>query len=229
MRDLLRRIWYLVNRRRMERDMADEMEYHRESMAAERRAGFGSDLRLREDAREIWGWAWLDRLRQDLAYGARVLRNSPGFTLTAVLVLASGIGVPLTVFRAALSDLQGGPLPDPDTLVHLRRRAPGVFITNLPYPELAFYAVNAKSFRSVIGVSERNQAIFGEAAPGTAPEQIQVAFATSNYFPEFGIVPAYGRLLTPDDERRDSEPVALIGELFWQRRLGGDQAVIGHS
>jgi predicted permease len=229
MRELLRRIAYLWNHRRLEREMTEEMAYHRELLSPERRTEFGSDLRLREDAREIWGWAWLDRLRQDLAYGARVLHNSPGFTLTAVLVLASGIGVPLTVFRAALSDLQGGPLPDPDTLVHLRRRAPGVFITNLPYPELAFYAANAKSFRSVIGVSERNQAIFAETSPGAAPEQIQVAFATSNYFPEFGIVPAYGRLLTPDDERRDSEPVALIGELFWQRRLGGDPAVIGQS
>jgi predicted permease len=229
MRELLRRIAYLWNRRRLEREMAEEMAYHRELLSLERRTDFGSDLRLREDAREVWGWAWLDRLRQDLAYGARVLRNSPGFTLTAVLVLASGIGVPLTVFRAALSDLQGGPLPDPDTLVHLRRRAPGVFITNLPYPELAFYAANAKSFRSVIGVSERNQATFGETAPGAAPEQIQVAFATSNYFPEFGIVPAYGRLLTPEDERRDSEPVALVGELFWQRRLGGDPAVIGQN
>ena len=149
MRELLRRIGYLWNRRRLEREMADEMAYHRELMTPGRRRDFGSDLRLREDAREIWGWTWLDRLHPDLMYGARVLRNSPGFTLTAVLVLALGIGVPLTVFRAALLDLQGGSAPDPDSLVHLRRRAPGVLITNLPYPELAFYAANAKSFRSV--------------------------------------------------------------------------------
>ncbi len=229
MKQLLRRIGYLWNRRRLEREMADEMAYHRELMAPDRRTGFGSELRLREDAREIWGWAWLDRLQQDLSYGARTLRNSPGFTLTAVLVLALGIGVPLTVFRAALSDLQGGSLPDPDTLVQLRRRAPGVFITNLPYPELAFYAANAKSFRSVIGISERNQAVFGETAAGREPEQIQMAFATSNYFPEFGIVPTRGRLLTSGDERTGAEPVALAGELFWQRRLGGDPAAIGQS
>jgi hypothetical protein len=86
------------------------MAYHRELMAPNCRTGFGSDLRLHEDAREIWGWAWLDRLRQDLAYGARVLRNSPGFTLTAMLVLALGIGVPLTAFRMVLTDLQGGPV-----------------------------------------------------------------------------------------------------------------------
>ena len=106
-------------------------------------------------------------------------------------------------------------------------------MTNLTYPELAFYAANAKSFRNVIGVSKRNQAVFSEAAAGSAPESnpesINVAFATSNYFPEFGIAPALGRVLTPDDERPDAEPAAVIGELFWQRRLGGDPAVIGRS
>ncbi len=174
MRELLRRIAYLWNRRRLEREMAEEMAYHRELMSPERRAEFGSDLRLREDAREVWGWTWLDRLRQDLAYGARVLRNSPGFTLTAVLVLALGIGVPLTVFRVVLSDLQGGSLPDPDTLVHLTRRAPGAHITNLPYPELAFYAANAQVFpqrhrrlRSAI------QADLQRDRGRRAPEQIQ--------------------------------------------------------
>jgi hypothetical protein len=229
MKDLLRRTWYLVNRRRMEREMADEMEYHRELMAAERRTGFGSDLRLREDAREVWGWAWLDRLRQDVTYGARVLRNSRGFTLTAMLVLALGIGVPLTAFRVVLSDLTGGSAPDPDTLVHLTRRAPGAHITNLPYPELTFYAANARSFRQVMGISSRNQAIFGEVSAGSAPETIHVTFATSSYLPEFGITAAVGRLFNGGDERPDAEPVALVGELFWQRRLGGAPETIGQS
>jgi len=231
MKELLRRIWYLCNRGRLEREMAEEMAYHRELMSPERRTNFGNELRLREDAREVWGWTWLDRLRQDLSYGARVLRNAPGFTLTAMVVLALGIGVPLSAFRVVLTDLQGGSVPDPDSLVHLTRRAPGAHMTSLTYPELAFYAANAKSFRNVIGVSERNQAVFSGAAASNTPESISesihVAFVTSNYFPEFGIAPALGRVLTPDDERPDAEPAAVIGELFWQRRLGGDPAVVG--
>nr|MDP9323496.1 ABC transporter permease [Acidobacteriota bacterium] len=236
MKELLRRIWYLCNRGRLEREMAEEMAYHRELMSPDRRTNFGNELRLREDAREVWGWSWLDRLRQDLSYGARVLRNAPGFTLTAMVVLALGIGVPLSALRVVLTDLQGGSVPDPDSLVHLTRRAPGAHMTNLTYPELAFYAANATSFRNVIGVSERNQAVFSEAAastpesiPESIPQSINVAFVTSNYFPEFGIAPVLGRVLTPDDERPDGEPAAVIGELFWQRRLGGDPAVVGRA
>jgi predicted permease len=232
MMELLRRLAYLWNRRRLEREMAEEMAYHREMMPSDRRRNFGNDLRLREDAREMWGWTWLDRLQQDLRYGARVLRNAPGFTFAAMLVLVLGIGVPLSVFRVVLGDLQGGSAPDPDSLVHLTRRAPGAHMTSLTYPELAFYAANAKSFRSVIGVSKGNQAVFSEAAAGSTgpiPESIRVGFVTANYFPEFGIVPALGRVLTADDERVDAEPVAVIGELFWQRRLGGDSGIIGRS
>jgi predicted permease len=229
MLELLRRISYLWNRRRLEREMAEEMAYHRELMSPDRRTRFGDDLRLREEAREAWGWTWLDRLHQDLTYGARVLRKAPGFTLTAMLVLVLGIGVPLSAFRVVLSERQGGSVPDPDSLVQLTRRAPGAHVTNLTYPELAFYAANAKSFRNVIGVSERNQAVFSETAAGSTPESINVAFATSNYFSEFGIAPALGRVLTPDDERPDAEPAAVVGERFWRRRLGGDPAAIGRS
>ena len=227
MMELLRRISYLWNRRRLEEEMAEEMAYHREMMSPEHRASFGNELRLREDAREMWGWTWLDRLHQDLTYGARVLRNAPGFTLTAMLILVLGIGVPLSAFRMVLTELKGGSAPDPDSLVHLTRRAPGAHMTSLTYPELAFYSANAKSFRNVIGISASNQAVFGEAATGGTPESIHVAFVSSNYFPEFGIAPTLGRVLTPDDERPDAEPAAVIGELFWKRRLGGDHAVIG--
>src|SRR5918995_894384 len=170
MKELLRRISYLWNRRRLEREMAEEMAYHRELMSPERRKHFGNDLRLREDAREAWGWTWLDRLHQDLRYGTRVLRNAPGFTLTAMLVLVLGIGVPLSAFRLLLTELPGGSAPDPDSLVRLTRRAPGVHMTTLTYPELAFYAANAKSFRTIVGISQRNTAAFSETASVGTPE-----------------------------------------------------------
>ena len=227
--ELFRRISYLWNRRRLEREMEEEMAYHRELMSPDERTSFGDALRLREDAREMWGWTWLDRLQQDLTYGARVLRNAPAFTLTAMLILVLGIGIPLSAFRLVLTNLQGASAPDPDSLVRLTRRAPGAQMTSLTYPELTFYAENATSFRSVIGLSERNPATFSDEAAGSTPEPVNVAFATANYFPEFGITPTLGRVLTTDDERADAEPAALVGESFWQRRLGGEASVIGKS
>src|SRR5579872_4904289 len=99
MRKLYRRIHFLLHRRRVERELAEEMEAHREMMPAERRAKCGNTTRLREDSREAVSWRWLDQLWKDLCYGARVLGRAPGFTLGAVTVLALGVGVNLVEFQ----------------------------------------------------------------------------------------------------------------------------------
>jgi macrolide transport system ATP-binding/permease protein len=179
MGELLRRIWYRVNRRRMEREMAEEMAYHRELMPEQNRPG--SDWRAIETSREVWGWGWLDRLTQDLRYGSRLLWRSPGFTMTAMLVLGLGIAVPITVFRQAASELYATTAPDPATLVSLARRAPGMRSTVMSYPELIFYAAQAESFRELIGISQTYQATLDSS------EAVRLQFVTPNYFREFGI------------------------------------------
>jgi len=54
---------------------------------------------MRERSREAWGWGWLDRLAQDVRFGFRLLKKSPGVTFTAIMVLALGIGVNVTAFN----------------------------------------------------------------------------------------------------------------------------------
>jgi hypothetical protein len=92
-------VYYLLNRRRLQRELAEEIEAHHHMMSADRRPHFGNATRLREESREVWSWIWLGQLWQDLHYGARVLWGAPGFTLGAVAILAPGIGVNLAEFQ----------------------------------------------------------------------------------------------------------------------------------
>src|ERR1700734_193833 len=111
---------YLIHRRHLDADLQDDMDFHREMAARAGRNNFGNSLRMREQAYEAWGWTWLDRLIQDLRYGARVLLRAPGFTLLAVIVLAIGIGVNVSAFSLFdLVALKPLPVPDADRIVRL--------------------------------------------------------------------------------------------------------------
>src|SRR6516164_8248734 len=99
MGDLFRRIYYLLNRRRLERELQNDIDFHREMLSSDARKNFGNRTLAQERSREAWGWSWLDRLAQDLRFGARLRRKSPGLVLTAITVLAVGIGVNVTAFN----------------------------------------------------------------------------------------------------------------------------------
>src|ERR1039458_10128589 len=77
MSDFFRRLQYLLNRRRLDRALANDMEFHREMAARHGRSNFGNPLHLREEARDAWGWTWVERLSQDLGYAARTQARMP--------------------------------------------------------------------------------------------------------------------------------------------------------
>src|SRR5512143_3424091 len=98
MKTLLRRLHYLLHRRRFDQELAHDLEFHREMAARHGNPPPGNALLLREEARDAWGWTWIDRLGQDLRYAARTLRRSPVFALTTIMMLAVGIGANVAVF-----------------------------------------------------------------------------------------------------------------------------------
>ena len=224
MSEFLRRVYYLLNRRRLDAELQNDMDFHREMAARAGNPNFGNTLRLREQAHEAWGWTWLDRLIQDLRYGVRILVRAPGFTLMAVLVLAIGIGVNVAAFSlfdmVALTPL---PVLDSDRIVRLERRSPSNIASEMAYPSFLFYGEHARTLSATMAVL------------GVPPMQIDhdqqlssASFITPNYFTELGARPAYGRLLDPaSDGGANAAPAVVLSYGLWQRRFGSDPNVAG--
>lgn len=226
MNEFFRRLLYLFSRRRLERELESDMQFHREMAARQGRNNFGNILQLREEAREAWGWTWMDRLGQDLRYGIRVMSRSPGFTLIAVTVLAIGIGVNVAAFSLFdMVALQPLPVPHPERLLRLERRSPSSYTSEMAYPSFLFYRDHARTLSA------------GMAVLGVPPMQIEgdlqgtsTSFVTANYFSELGIRTRYGRMLNPGlDDSSSSPPVMVISYGLWQRRFAGNPTVIGST
>jgi predicted permease len=222
MGELWRRIWYFLNRSRFERELRDEMAEHRAMMTASR-ARFGNELRLREESSDVWGWAWLDRLRQDVRFAVRLLGRAPLFTLTAVAVLSLGVGVNLAAFQI-LDAVAFSPLPvsEPDRLVKVEHRNPRGYSTSFSYPEFAFYRDKASVFSSTFALAYASVTLGDDDS-----RHVDGEFVSANYFADLGAQPVAGRLLDPADDRADAPPVLVMAESVWRSRFGSDPAVIG--
>jgi len=225
MTTFFRRLHYLLNRRRLDQELANDLEVHREMSSQQGNIRIGNALRLREEARDAWGWTWIDRLGQDLRYAARGLRRSPGFAAAAILILAIGIGCNVAVFGFfSLMMLQPINVRDPASLLRFHRRGLNQYAFTAPYPEMAFFREHSRTLSAVIGVNSTSVSIDGEARP------LDVRFVTANFFRELGGGCRLGRPLDPArDERPDAAPVIVLSYGFWQRHFAGDVSVVGRA
>ena len=223
MNEFFRRIRYLLNRRRFDRELASDMEFHRKMAGTDR--SFGNTLRLREDARQAWGWMWIDSLAQDLRYAARTLRKSPVFTLAAVLVLATGIGMNVTAFGLFdMMVLKPLPVRDPGTILQFHRSSSKGSASLVTYPAVAFYGEHSTKLSAVMAASGGGLTFENDASP------IGARFVTANCFTELGAGAALGRVLNPVwDNGVDAAPAVVLDYRFWQRRFASDPSVIGRT
>jgi predicted permease len=221
-----RRVWYFLNRRRLERELEREMASHRAQLEDPRR--FGSALRIREQSADVWGWTWIDDLLHDLRYGARQLRRAPAFAAIAILTLTLGIGANTAYFSVINGDFfADAPVRDPGSLRSLEWADPPLVRRSRAVPYDAFRALTqAQSFASVACATDAELTTIGV---GTNTFGGPVQRVTGNYFQTLGITMAQGRSLTAADDRPGAAPAAVISDGMWRRRLDSAPDVIGRE
>jgi putative ABC transport system permease protein len=171
----------------------------------------------------------MERLFQDLRYGFRMLRKSPGFTAVAVMTLALGIGANTAIFsvmNAAL--LRALPYPQPGRLMMLFHSYPKLNLPRATVSPLGFdyYRNNVQSFEA-IGAFSGYRAPQNLTGAGN-PEQVRAVSVTGGFFPVLGIQAWRGRTIGFEADQGSSRVVVLSYGL-WQQRYGGDPGMIGRD
>jgi putative ABC transport system permease protein len=163
----------------------------------------------------------------DLRFALRQLLKNSGFTAVAVLTLALGIGANTAIFsliNAAL--LRALPFPDPDRLAVIWADSPGRSgLEHLPpaNADVAAWREKSESFARLAAFSPRS----ADLVDGGDPERLGAAGVTAGFFETLGVTPQLGRTLAAEEEAPGGPPVALISHGLWQRRFGGDPALLG--
>jgi len=170
----------------------------------------------------------MQSLLQDLRYGARMLMKKPGFTLTAVITLALGIGANTTMF-SLLDALLLKPLPgvtEPERLIQIGRTYSGAGFNTSAYADyLDFRDQNT----TLAGIAGEGAQAFHLGTDKTA-ERVRGALVTGNYFEVLGARAAQGRLLQPEDARTEgASPVAVISERLWRKHFAADRSAAGET
>jgi predicted permease len=180
----------------------------------------------------------METLRQDIAYALRQMRQSPVFTLTAMLTLALGIGATTAIFSLIHTVmLKSLPVVDPASLYRIGegqdccvQGSPqdewGMFSypfylrmkQNTPeFAELAAFQAGGSEFSARRGESDR------------IAKPIRGEFVTGNYFSTFGIGAFAGRTIVPSDDQLTAAPVAMLSYRAWQQRYASDPKIVGST
>jgi predicted permease len=237
--EIWRRLRALVRRDELGRELEEEMRLHREMKERELVAGgvetaearyavaraFGNATALGERGRGAWGWRWLEDLLQDLRFGARVLRKNPGFTLTAVLTLALGIGANTAIFSVVNAVLlQPLPYRDPGRLVWADEYTPRMNSFGLPNPEYTNWALNNHTFEDM-GTTGGGMPM--NLTQAGKPEQIDTGTVTPNLLTILGERPALGRPFSAEEGLPGGNKVVILTDGLWRRKFGANPDIVG--
>jgi putative ABC transport system permease protein len=232
LRELARRLSMLMHRRQFDADLEEEVRLHlelrqeeqfesgmtpNEARAAARRR-FGNAMYLKEESRIAWGWEWFENLAQDVRYGFRMLRKSPGFTAVAILTLALGIGANTAIF-SVINGVLLSPLPyrNPKQLVVIKEHD--------SLPNVMDIQRQTRAFSQGGGINVDRMDYTG----GTEPVQVRVGFIDAGFLETLGVQPMLGRIISSGEDVRGGPRLAMVSNHFWQNYLGSDPHAVGNT
>jgi putative ABC transport system permease protein len=226
----------LARRRDLENGLDEEIRFHLDHQTQKNlQAGmtpgearrqalilFGGTELTKERARDQFRPPLLEHFLRDLRHGRRALMRAPGFTVTAVLTLALGIGATTAMFSVVNGVLlRPLPYPEQDRLIELVHEAPGVRIDEYyASPAIYFaYRDHGQAFDAV-GLWDWDSSPVTVTGVGE-PESVPSLEVTREILPILGATPILGRTFSEADDRPGSAPTAVISYGYWQRRFGG--------
>ncbi len=238
------RLGGLFNKRRQDSEFTAEIESHlRLHIEDNLRLGMSPDearrqalIKLggvectREAYRDQRGLPVLETLWQDARFGARMLRKNPGFTLVVVLTLGLGIGANTAIFSLVNALLlRSLPYPQADELVVVWADNPALQLGLSTIPaansDIAAWREQSQSFAQVAAFTAQS----ADLADSGNPERVGATRVTAGFFETLGITPLIGRTFTPEEDRAGKPTVVMVGYGLWQRRFGGDPALVGKT
>ena len=215
-----RRILYLLNRGRLEATLEEEMNAHRAMMGEPAR--FGNRLQVRERARDVWGWNWLDGLVRDLRFAARGLRRTPVFTIVVILSLALGFALTATVVAVVNAYLlRTLPYPAVDRLYHVRYAPPG------PWEPRGMTDLDWASVQDVVEypIASAGESFYlGDVGYAMVLRGLRVS---TGFTDGLGVSVVAVRRQSGGDVTAGAVPVALRGHALWQARVAAGAGALG--
>jgi predicted permease len=236
----------------LDRDLDDEVAFHlamreeqnrlagidpEEARYAARRQ-FGNTTSLKGRSREMWTFLSLEGLLQDIRFGARKLRKSPGFTIVAVLTLALGIGANTAIFTLIHAVmLKSLPVANPSELYRLGQGNNCCVLDGLQgnfgifsYALFKQLRENTPEFSEMAAFSGGLNDLSVRRAGGTASAEPYVGeFVSGNYFSTFGLNAYAGRLISQSEDQPNAPPVAVMSYRVWREHFSLDTSVVGGS
>ncbi|MGO8785888.1 MAG: ADOP family duplicated permease [Terriglobia bacterium] len=197
---------------------------------------FGNVTLVEERSREMWGWNSVETLWQDIRYGLRQLKRSPGFTAVAVITLALGIGANTAIFTLVDAVMfKSLPVANPQELYRLGDNGNCCVLGGLQddwsifsYSLYQQFRDHAPEFSTMAAFQGGARAVSVRRGSDTGPSESYTGeYVSGNYFSTFGIGAFAGRTITPEDDKPNAAPAVVISYRTWQQHFGLDPSIIG--